>query len=210
MIALFVLAASGVNLLYGRGDFGFETTRQTILCLWGYGIGLLPSVFVLLLAPAFYAQKKFKGPMKAAVLSVLLNVFLNALFVFGFHWGAFSIALSTSLSAWVNYFLLLKALDVKTRFDRAMYQVAFCSLIAGVVTFLLAHFLAGDPTLSLLLGKEGQASLEFSRGFGLQLLHFFVLVGIFGLSFLSYAWHFGIQEILTFLKLPIKQKSSFF
>ncbi len=101
-----MLGLSGINLLYGHGDFGREATYQTALCLWGYGLGLLPAVFVLLLSPAFFAKKDFKTPMIGAIASVVFNILLTSLFVFVFQWGAFSIAVATSTAAWFNYLFL--------------------------------------------------------------------------------------------------------
>ena len=84
-LGVFVLGGVGVNLLFGRGGFTGESTHQTILCLWGYGIGLVPAAFVLLMAPAFYATREYKIPMKGAVISVGINLALSTLFVFLFR-----------------------------------------------------------------------------------------------------------------------------
>jgi putative peptidoglycan lipid II flippase len=104
--ALFVMGDTSVNLLYGRGDFGPHSVVQTTYCLWAYGIGLIPSAFVLILAPASYAQNHYRLPAIASFLTMLLNLFLNTLFIMGFGWGAISVALATSLSAWINFFVL--------------------------------------------------------------------------------------------------------
>jgi putative peptidoglycan lipid II flippase len=202
VVALFVLAACGVNLLYGRGDFSLEATSQTVLCLWGYAVGLLPAVFVLLLAPAFYAQKNFRIPTQAAVLSMGVNIALNALFVFVFELGAVSIALSTSFSAWFNCWFLQRALkqDKWVNFD--VYKGALCALIAGGVTLLLGHFLVQDPTVALMIQKT---SVSFPRTFFAQVLQFFVLSGSFVLTFLSYAWFFDVQDVLSFFRIPSRK-----
>lgn len=202
VIAVFVLAACGVNLLYGRGDFSLEATSQTILCLWGYSVGLLPAVFVLLLAPAFYAQKNFRVPMQAAVISMGINIALNALFVFGFQLGAVSIALSTSFSAWFNCWFLQRALKQQKWLNADAYKGALCALIAGGVTLLLGHFLVQDPTVSLIAQKT---AVTFSRSFSEQALQFFVLSGTFCLTFLSYAWFFDVQEVLSFFRIPSRK-----
>jgi putative peptidoglycan lipid II flippase len=202
-IALFVLAFCGVNLLYGRGDFGQEAISETVLCLWGYGIGLLPYVFVLLLAPAFYAQKNFRHPMKAAIYSVILNVALNAFFVMGLNLGAMSVAISTSLSAWFNFFYLSKALDQKKLFEPGIFRGALCALIAGVVSLLFGYLYVGDSTI-LLLVKPGRVNL--SRQITSQLLQFFLLTGAFGLSFVASAWLLDVKEILSILRIKRRQK----
>lgn len=104
--ALFIMGDTGVNFLYGRGDFGPHSVVQTTYCLWAYGIGLIPSAFVLILAPASYSQSNYKLPAIASFVTMLLNLFLNTLFIMGLGWGAISVAFATSLSAWVNFFIL--------------------------------------------------------------------------------------------------------
>ena len=105
--ALFALGGPGLNLLYGHGDFASADVRQTLYCLWGYGVGLLPSVMILLMATGFYAQKSYKIPMMASLVAIGSHVVLNSFLVFYLHLGAFSIALSTSFAAVVNCSILV-------------------------------------------------------------------------------------------------------
>lgn len=104
--ALFILGDTSVQFLYGRGDFGPHSVVQTTYCLWAYGIGLVPSALVLILAPASYAQSNYQLPAIASFLTMVLNILLNTLFIVGLGWGAISVAVATSLSAWVNFLLL--------------------------------------------------------------------------------------------------------
>lgn len=104
-----ILAAGGrhfIALLYQRGDFGDEAALQTLWCLWGYAVGLLPSVWVMVLAPGFYALKDYRTPSLFATVGVGMNIGLNAIMVYGLGWGPASVALATSLAAWVNAGLL--------------------------------------------------------------------------------------------------------
>ncbi len=190
MMAIFVLGAASVNLLYGRGDFTAEATRETLLCLWGYGTGLLPSVFVLLLAPAFYARKDFRTPMIGSIYAVVLNIALNAMMVFMLHWGSFSIAIATSIAAFFNCQFLARKLSYEIgpvfslKLVASFAKVAFCVMLAGVITLLIGHFLTNDPTLSVILGEPA----DFTRSTLDQLLQFFVLTGSFALILFSYGW----------------------
>src|SRR5262249_53914783 len=83
---------------------------QTNLCLWAYCLSLLPSTLTVYLSSVFFAYSNFKTPSIVSCISIGVNVICNALFVFFFHWGAVSIALSTSLSAMLNYTILKKIL----------------------------------------------------------------------------------------------------
>jgi putative peptidoglycan lipid II flippase len=207
MIALVVLGSPIVNLIYGRGDFDSNSTLNTILCLWGYSLGLLPSVFVILFAPAFYAQKDYRTPMIAACASVLINFALNALMVFGLNWGAFSIAIATSVAAFFNFYYLSFRLSIKIgsiftkNVLKSFSKTVICSLISGAMTLILGHFLIGDSSLKICLNDP---SYIFPRQFSFQALHFFVLGGFYLLILLSYAWMMNAEDILQILGLRKK------
>lgn len=104
--AIFIMGDTSVAFLYGRGDFGHDAAAQTTYCLWAYALGLIPSALVLVLAPASYAQSNYILPALASFATMLLNLALNTLFIVILHWGAISVALATSISAWVNLFFL--------------------------------------------------------------------------------------------------------
>ncbi len=114
--ALFAMSFASVNLLFGRGQFSQFAVTETTLCLWAYGLSLLPSTLTVYLSSLFYAYGNFRTPTYASITSVGANILFNALFVFALHWGAISIALSTSLSALINCWILKRAfsyLDVQ-------------------------------------------------------------------------------------------------
>jgi putative peptidoglycan lipid II flippase len=186
--ALLVFGESIVNVVYGRGEFDLVATLETTRCLWGYGLGLLPAVLVLLLAPAFYAQKDFKTPLKASLASVVVNLFLNILFIYGFSWGSSSVAVATSIAAFVNASYLFYALsrqegpllDRKTLISSG--KVAICSLLSGAIALTAGYFLTPLP-----------------RDLLTQILNLVVYGGVFSLFFLSYAWMLSVDEIFQML-----------
>ena len=100
--ALLLVGDTCVQLLYGRGDFGPQSVVQTTYCLWAYSIGLLPSALILILAPASYAQNNYSLPARASCAALVINGLLNTLFITWLGWGAVSVALATSISAWIN------------------------------------------------------------------------------------------------------------
>lgn len=208
-LAIFTLGFAGINLLYGHGDFSKEATYQTAICLWGYGLGLLPSVFVLLLAPAFFANKDFKIPTTASIFSVLFNVILTSFFVFALQWGAFSIAIATSLAAWFNYLFLSYHLAKKVgepllnkKVTFAFLKTGSCALIAALATLMVGRFLLDDPTVAILTGELPET---FSRDLSAQLMQFIALCGTFLLIFFSYAWLFKADDVLELIGVKRKQ-----
>lgn len=141
--ALFILGASCVSFLYGRGDFNAESIFGTSQCLYGYALGLIPMTLVLILAPAFYAREDYRTPAKASLAAVGINIGLNALFVMGFHWGAASVAFATSISAWVNAGWL--ALAIRKQFGTMITK----SLVISLSKVFLATVVAALPFLFL-------------------------------------------------------------
>lgn len=208
-LGIFVLGVAGINLLYGHGSFNQESTYHTVLCLWGYGFGLLPSVFVLLLAPAFYADREYRTPMRASVFSVIFNILATSFFVFGLGWGTFSIAIATSLSAWFNYFFLANRLSKKigeSLFGKAVFDAFLktggSALIAAIATLLVGKFFTGDSTVAILSGAN---DAQFERNFNMQLMQFIAMSGTFMLIFLSYAWMLNAEDVLDLICVKKKK-----
>jgi putative peptidoglycan lipid II flippase len=134
-VGLFVLGRGGLSVLYLRGSFSEAALDQTLWSLWGYGVGLVPAVWVLLLVGGFYAKKSYGPPVIAAVTSVVCNVVLNSLFVMGMSLGAPSVALATGISSWVNAVMLMAMLKNEMRgvWDWShLGKIAVCSLVAGL------------------------------------------------------------------------------
>lgn len=136
LFAIFALGFASVNLLFGRGQFSSNAVSQTTFCLWAYGLSLLPSTLTLYQSSQFYAYGDFKTPTAASLISVAANVLLNALFVFCFHWGPISIALSTTLSSCLNYWILKQQfpkkdhLQLGTSTHRSPFRLVLASSLA--------------------------------------------------------------------------------
>lgn len=199
---IFILGGSSLNLIYGRGDFDQHTLIETLYCLWGYGIGLLPATFVLLLATGFYAKKNYKVPAFSSVAAVLINVFLNAFFIFGLGYGASSVAFATSISSFFNCFILFFYLSKKVEqifdfeFLVSFFKSLTCSVLGLISTIVIAYWIK-DPILYSLLGQEvGSFPLKLTY----QFLNFVILAGPFlVVSFFS-AYLIKNKDITSFLK----------
>lgn len=201
-LAIFAIGDSLVNLVYGRGAFDLVATVQTTFCLWGYTLGLVPAVFVLLLAPAFYAQKDYKTPLYASLISVGVNLVLNGCFVLGLKFGAASVALATSVATYVNYRFLSSRLSKKIgplidlSHRSSFRRMTLCAFFAAVLAGGIGYFTIGGVGSYLFSGV-----VDLPRQLSLQILHLFVLGGIFVLLFFSYAWMLGVKEVFEFLKI---------
>lgn len=113
---LFLLGERSLDLLYGYGDFDSVSLLGTTRCLWGYTFGLIPMTLILIAAPLYYAKSDYRTPTVASGISMILNIALNSLFVLKFGLSAFSIAVATSLSAWLNLgYLLIRSESAENR-----------------------------------------------------------------------------------------------
>ena len=57
---------------------------------------------------AFYALQDTRTPVKTSGISLLLNIILNSLFVFVFRFRIAGLAMASSISATVNFYLLYR------------------------------------------------------------------------------------------------------
>lgn len=110
-VGIIAVGEKAIALLYARGDFDSSSVHYTTQCLWGYGFGLVPMALVLIMAPAFYAQENYRLPTLASLVAVICNMIFNFIAVVVFKSGAWGIACATSLSSWINFFILAYVLS---------------------------------------------------------------------------------------------------
>ena len=208
-LGIFTVGGACINLIFGRGSFDQISTYQTTLCLWGYGIGLIPMVISLLLAPAFYAKKNYHAPLKASLISVVSNFLLNFIFVRIFKFGPESLAISTSIAAYLNagflYYYLLQNIEAKlsVSFFYSTLKTLVGSIFAGGITLFAGHFFLNDQTVSIVSGSMGL----YTRNFPGQLYEFTTLFILFSSIFFIFIIITSKKEIAETLNL-IKRKSA--
>ena len=205
-IGIFVLGLCSINLLYGGGEFTMSAVLDTTRCLWAYGIGLIPIAFILLLAPAYYARRDYRTPMVGSLLTVFTNITLNLIMVFGFKFSEISIALSTSISAFVNLAFLTRRLniDIFDKMKDSFLRVGLSALSAGAVTACIAYYIYEDPSLALLMGRGVET---ISRSFTIQFTTFTSLSFIYGVAFFFFAFCYKAKDALDLLSGVIKSGS---
>ncbi len=105
-IGIFLFGRWAIQLLYGHGDFDSYAGEMTQLCLEGYALGLIPMALVICHVQGCYARGDYRRPMVASLISVGTNSALSLFFIMEMGWGSPSIAVATSVSAWVNLGIL--------------------------------------------------------------------------------------------------------
>ena len=182
--AILAVGTSSVNLLYGRGSFSEIAVVKTTFCLWAYSLGLVPSSLVILFSAVFYAQNNFRTPMFLSVATVAVNIALNTLFVFQLQLGVISTALATSISAYLNYWILYK-FSQKAGWESPLFlplivKTVFASAFAALCAFGFGFLLYSPLT----------------RHVSSQFLSFFIQAFAFIVGLFSYAKMFKHKELL--------------
>ena len=203
--AILVLAGPAANLVYGRGNFDIESTQYTALCFSAYGLGIAPMALVFLLASACYAHGKYRVATVASIISMVCNVLLNAFFVFVLDMGAVSVAIATSISAFVDVAILLYFISskiMKTKISEFLFAlwrpivVSGIALVFGVLCFkVLWHI-----SLQQIFCME---KMIFPRAFGDQLLYFLAPAVSFAVALYIGALIFKVKEITDLFKFKI-------
>ena len=107
-LGLFILATPLIATLFFHGAFTEYDLNMTQYALSAYSIGLIALILIKVLAPAFYAQKNIKTPVKIAIFTLFCTQLMNMIFI-GFF-GHTGLALAISLGACINAGLLFYCL----------------------------------------------------------------------------------------------------
>lgn len=194
-VGLVILAGPILSLLFERGAFGAETTALTAQALWAYAFGLTAFSGVKIAAPAFYAMKDTRTPVRIAIIALVANMVMNVAFMIPFkHAG---LALATSMAAYLNVGLLLKALRAKTGFS--LGRGFFLTL--GKVSAA-----SGVMALFLLWGRG--AFYDPGAGTGEKALVLLPLIGAAMGLFFAAAWLFRLTELRDLIRTIRRKKAA--
>lgn len=134
-VGLALLATPIIRLLFQRGAFSAEDTRLMMPVLAVYALGLPFLSFVNLNLRAFYAQKDTRTPVRAALLSFIVNVVLSL---------ALMQSLSTvGLAIAGNVAVVVQAWYLQTRLTRKRPELVFGGLLPDLLKIGAAAVIMG-------------------------------------------------------------------
>jgi len=128
---------------YGAFDRNAASLAGTVLA--AYGAGLPAMAMVRIVSSTFYARHDTLTPARATVTSIVCNIALKIVFVWGLHLGVAGVALGTALGAWINVGVLTWSghsrtlLAIETAFLKALPPVVIAALAAGTGAWLGAR-----------------------------------------------------------------------
>ena len=131
--ALMALNLPIISVLFQRGAFNTQAAIYTSQALFFYGMGLWAFSIVRVFISTFYSLQDAKWPMRAAIISFVVNLLVSLALMYPMkHKG---LALATSLAAAVNVFTLSFVLRKKIGkfLDRSFYISILKIIISGVI-----------------------------------------------------------------------------
>ncbi len=138
-VAFMVLAKPIVGTLFAGGKFDSYSVNLTSGALFFYSLGLFAYGGTKVLQTCFFSLKDTVTPTKIAGLSLALNVVLNAAFIFPLKISG--IALATSISSIITFFILFSSLQKKIgsfgakEITFSFLRIAAASICMGVVCY---------------------------------------------------------------------------
>ena len=152
-MGLLLLAQPILATLFQYGAFDESDTLMAGMSLMAYSLGLPAFILIKILANAFYARQDSKTPVRIGIISMVVNMVLNVVFVLYFlnftdipaHVG---LALATSGSAYCNAGLLAwKLRQQQCLLLPAAFQLVVLRILLASAGMSLLIFLSVDTQL---------------------------------------------------------------
>lgn len=180
-VGMALLSDEIIGIIYQHGKFDAYDTHMAAVALQTYAWGLICYAGIKIVQPAFYAIDRRYVPLVISIVAVAVSAGANYLTVYRWHLGHEYLALGTSLSALVNFGLLMLAMrSIANGFHgreptvNMLKLLVSCAALAGVCHLAKATLLRDF----------------FHQGILLQCVTLFVTIGV------AAAVYFGVNALL--------------
>jgi putative peptidoglycan lipid II flippase len=186
MVFFVLLDEQIVRLVYGAGEFSWESTLLTAKVLLYFVPGIIAQALIPLVSRGFYALKDTKHPLYASIIALILTLITSYLFTFVYTMGVPGLAAAFSISTIVQFFLMVYWLKLPVKHDIGLRQVR--STIIQIVIASIAMLLVLQFTKDL---SGGYLDLLTVKG---VLTHFLFPGLLGGLAYLGVLSYVGNAE----------------
>jgi putative peptidoglycan lipid II flippase len=152
MVALIALNLPIISVLFQRGAFDARAAILTAQALFCYALGLWAFSLLRVIVAVFYSLQDAKWPMKAAIITLIVNLAVSIILMFPLKHNG--LALANSLAAIVNVIILGIVLKKKIGpfLDRNFYFSTLKIIISSIVMWgtimLIDVFMPWDSSSS--------------------------------------------------------------
>lgn len=196
MLGLFLMAGPLVTTLFNYQSFSSHDTRMTQWALMAYAFGFMGFSLVKVLVTGFFAREDSRTPVRCAVVSLLVVMLGNVVFVGLFVWSGWAaphvgLALGTSLGSFVNAGLLYHYLrrDGVYHPGRDWRRLTWPVLVASAV--MSAILLVGVADLSVWFERGVFARAAWLLAWvAVAMASYFAVLGLLGVR----VRHFGLPH----------------
>ena len=191
-IGLAMLAGPMMVTLFYGGQFGRHDVEMASYSLMTFSFGLPAFMLIKALAPGFYARQDTKTPVKIGITAMIANMVFNVVVVGSMYYGGFTaphagLALSTSLSAFLNAGMLYTTLRRQqvytplTGWAKLWVQIAVANAAMAAVLWFATPVLDAwiawrgltrVATLAAIIASGGVVYLLVLQLMGLNLLRY--------------------------------------
>jgi len=185
-LGLAMLASPLLITLFQYKEFSQYDVFMTSYSLSAYAIGLPAFIFIKVLSAGFFSRQDTKTPVKIGVIAVIVNFLLNILLVLlfnRFNLGHVGLALATSLSAYLQAFLLFWKLKKIRVYELRKKWLEFILKIILAMIFMAGIIVYGVSDVSIWFDWS-----VFKRVFNLMLW-----ITISMLSYFTFLWFTGLR-----------------
>jgi putative peptidoglycan lipid II flippase len=200
-IAMMMLRAQIVRLIYGAGTFDFEDTRYVTSLLGILAVSLFAQALIPLMVKAFYSLRNTKTPVIIAGFSMALNIV--GAFIATQYLGVIGLAVSFSAASIIQLALLFFFLSARVPHIEdpglfsAITKIIFASLVMGAAIY---GTLYGEAALFEELQRDYTVAF-----FALQTVAA-TIVG--GLVYFGAAAAFGLNEPRKFIDKILRRSAA--
>ncbi len=146
-IMLLVLRVPVVRLVYGAPSFPWEATIKTATTLGLFSISIWAQSSVYLTTRAFYALKDTMSPVKVSIVTIVINIGLSLIFIKGLGWGVWALALSFSITSFLDFVVMFTLLARKLEgltlgaLAKPALKIGLAGALMGICLYIPMKFL---------------------------------------------------------------------
>ena len=184
---MLLLAGPLVATIYGHGRFSADDVTMTTYALWAYGAGFMGFSLIKVLVPGFYARQETKLPVRFAIIGLVVGMaFSLCVFLADNRWNLHAahvgLAISTTLTAWVNAALLYHRLRKDLIYTPAGGWTGFALKIAAATAAMAVVVWAFAGPIQLWLDLDAaHRALRLGGVIGAAMLAYFGVLLALGL-----------------------------
>ena len=188
MLGLFFLAGPLVTTLFQYSRFTEQDVQMTRLALMAYAFGFMGFSLVKVLVPGFFARQETRIPVRYGVIALSAGMAVSvsltwALIQAGYFAPHVALAISTSLSAFVNAGLLFWRLK-----HDGVYRPQ-----PGWFAYGLRLLLASAAMSGLLVWLAGDLAAWLDAGVSLRALNLLVLIALAAATYFAVLFAGGLR-----------------